>query len=160
MLFYRQITVTLYAATLPVLLAFLLACLFISGDAFGQVYRYTDENGRVVYSSQKPAGAGDLRQVRIRQNTVSSDGYDSNETENRDVVIYTAEWCGYCKSAKAYFAELGIDYSEYDIEKSRQAYRDYRNLGGTGLPLIMVGERKMTGFSRKGFQQIYSPADR
>jgi glutaredoxin len=153
MLFYRQITLTLCTLTV-------LASVLTIGDALAQVYRYTDENGRVVYSSQKPVNSQDLKQVRIRQNTVASDGYAHNEAENRDVVIYTAEWCGYCKSAKAYFDELGIDYSEYDIEKSRQAYLDYRSLGGSGLPLIMVGEKKMTGFSRKGFQKLYAPADR
>jgi glutaredoxin len=160
MLFHRQITLTLRAFTVPALPAVLLASALMQGDAFAQVYRYTDENGRVVYSSQKPANAADLSQVRIRQNTVASASYGNNEAENRDVVIYTAEWCGYCKSAKTYFEELGIDYSEYDIEKSRQAYLDYRSLGGSGLPLIMVGEKKMTGFSRKGFQRLYAPAGR
>ena len=160
MYFYRQFAIIRRISACHALLAVFLMMNVVHSTAMAEVYRYTDTNGRVVYTSQKPASAGNIERVRIRQNTVSPGDNGYLEQGNREVVIYTAEWCQYCKSAKAYFDELGIDYSEYDIEKSRQAYLDYRNLGGSGLPLILVGDRKMTGFSRSGFQRLYSPDGR
>jgi glutaredoxin len=157
---YRQNTVIRPRSARHTLLATVIAAAFISHSAIAEVYRYTDENGRVVYSSQKPQRAESIRRVSIRHNTISSGDNGYSDAENRDVIIYTAEWCGYCKSAKAYFDELGIEYSEYDIEKSRQAYLDYKSQGGAGLPLILVGDQKMTGFSRAGFQRLYSPGQR
>jgi len=44
---------------------------------------------------------------------------------------------------------------ERDIERSRLAKRAYDRLGGNGVPLIVVGENKMSGFSVRQFDRLY-----
>ncbi len=77
----------------------------------------------------------------------------------RQVIMYSAEWCGFCKKAKAYFKQKGIAYSERDIDKSTQAKKEYQSLGGGGIPLILVGNKRgtqrLSGFSTARFDAAY-----
>ncbi|MFW2440205.1 MAG: glutaredoxin domain-containing protein [Arenicellales bacterium] len=127
----------------------------ISSAASAQVYRYVDENGRVVYSSVKPTGIEKADKVRIRHSSVSSPAL-TGEAAAKDVVIYTTTWCGYCKRAKSYFEEQGIAYNEYDIEKDPQGKRDYARMRGSGVPIILVGDQRMDGFDKTRFHRLYS----
>jgi glutaredoxin-like YruB-family protein len=72
----------------------------------------------------------------------------------RQVTIYTTDWCGYCKKAKAYMKEQGIRYVEHDIEKDSAAYAEFKRRGGNGVPLIVVGDNSMSGFSADKLEQI------
>jgi glutaredoxin len=65
---------------------------------------------------------------------------------NTPVIIYTTTWCPYCRSAKDFFAENSIPYTEHNIEESTEARHKYEKLGGGAVPLIVIGERKYNGF--------------
>ncbi|MFT5419606.1 MAG: glutaredoxin-like YruB-family protein [Candidatus Endobugula sp.] len=69
--------------------------------------------------------------------------------------MYSTAWCGYCKKARKYFTSKGIAFIEYDIEKNARAKRDYDALGGKGVPVILVGKKRMNGFSPQGFDRLY-----
>lgn len=128
--------------------------LFISA-ANAEIYRYIDESGRVVYSSSRPPSAETVRTVDIRDNAVSSmESYE--ERDSKEVVMYSASWCGVCKRARAYFDDQGIYYTEYDVENDPQGRQDYARLGRRGVPIILIGERRMDGFSKSRFQQLYT----
>ena len=58
--------------------------------------------------------------------------------------------------AKAYFKANRIPFVEYDVEKSAKGRRDYKRLRAKGVPVIVVGGKRMNGFSRSGFDQLYS----
>lgn len=70
-------------------------------------------------------------------------------TGNPRVVMYATVSCGYCKQARQYFSEKGIDYIEVDIERDRSAKRDFNVLGGTGTPLLYHGYARMVGFNQR-----------
>jgi len=72
------------------------------------------------------------------------------------VVLYGTAWCGHCKKAKSYFRANNIAFTEYDIEKSASAKRDFKRMGGGGVPLILVGEKRIRGFSPSKFAQAYT----
>lgn len=65
------------------------------------------------------------------------------------VVMYATDWCGYCEAARRYFADNGIDYVEFDIEKDRSAKRDFDALLGSGTPLLYHGYARMAGFNER-----------
>jgi len=67
----------------------------------------------------------------------------------RELTIYSAKWCPYCKQAKAYMDSKGIAYRDVDIEASPENRAAYvaAGAGGRGIPLITSGERRMRGFS-------------
>lgn len=64
--------------------------------------------------------------------------------------------CPYCKKARHYFQENRIDNVEYDIEKDYDAKLRYDALKGRGVPVILVGKRRMNGFSVSGFNDLYN----
>ena len=72
------------------------------------------------------------------------------------VVMYATDWCPYCAKARAYFRTNGIDYIEHDIEKSPAGRAGYQQLGGRGVPLILVGEQRMSGFAEARFDELYA----
>jgi glutaredoxin len=78
-----------------------------------------------------------------------------NLKEINSVVMYSTSWCGYCKKARRYFKSKGIKFVERDIERSRLAKVAYDRLGGNGVPLIVVGNNKMSGFSVRKFDRLY-----
>ncbi|MDH1105937.1 hypothetical protein N5C55_07015 [Pseudomonas otitidis] len=69
--------------------------------------------------------------------------------------MYSAAWCGYCKQASQYFRRNGISFVEYDIEKDQNARRAYDTIGGNGVPVILVGNKRLNGFTIADFQSIY-----
>ncbi len=68
---------------------------------------------------------------------------------DRGVVLYGTAWCGYCNQARRLFADHGVTYLDVDIEKSSEGKAQFERLGGRGVPLIVVGERKIRGFDKR-----------
>jgi glutaredoxin len=97
--------------------------------------------------------------VDVRVNTITSPSISDSEflsaREAGQVVMYSAEWCGICKKARKYFQQQGIPFREYDIETSRKGRQDYESLNGRGVPIILVGAKRMDGFSAERFQSLY-----
>ncbi len=70
------------------------------------------------------------------------------------VIMYGTRWCPYCKKARDYFKRHQISYIEYDIEASAENLEKFRALNGHGVPLILVGERRMQGFNPRAFEAL------
>ncbi len=115
----------------------------------GAIYKWKDANGRVHIGDRPPATSG-AEQISVRVNTyegTASGGQDSASNGGGEkVVIYTTRRCGYCRQAKAWFASKGVAYTEYDVENSDRGRRDYKKLGGSGVPIILVGDKRLNGF--------------
>ncbi|WP_150429863.1 glutaredoxin domain-containing protein [Dechloromonas sp. CZR5] len=74
-----------------------------------------------------------------------------------EVSLYATEWCGYCKLTREFFAANGIRYTEYDIEKSSEALKQHRKLGGNGVPLIVIGDDVINGWNEERLHQLLRP---
>jgi glutaredoxin len=72
----------------------------------------------------------------------------------RQVVLFGTSHCHVCGAARAYLAKRGISYQEYDIETSPSAKETFRRLGGTGTPLILIGNKKLQGFEAKELDEL------
>lgn len=140
-----------------------------SFELSAEVYKWVDENGRVHYSDRKAKGQI-VEVVPIKVNSLKTVSYSvapsGSEVEekvanegsffvNGEVVMYSASWCGYCAKARKYFSQNNIVFTEYDIEKNKQARKAYDALGAKGVPVILVGKKRMNGFSAAGFEKIY-----
>jgi glutaredoxin len=147
-----------------------IALLFIfvatAASAAGQsLYRWKDGAGQVHYTSDPPPGVA-AGKVRARVNSYSAPAKieaapaSAAAAPAGPVVMYATSWCPYCAKARAYFARKGIAYAEYDVEKSATANAEFRRLGGRGVPLILVGREKMSGFSEPGFDALLARAAR
>jgi len=69
------------------------------------------------------------------------DGYSD------EVVFYSTSWCGYCKKARKLLDEEGIEYTEYDIERSTKGREEYDQLDGKGIPLFVINGEVLRGYN-------------
>jgi glutaredoxin len=69
------------------------------------------------------------------------------------VVLYGTAWCGYCAKTRDYFKKNHIDFVDLDIEKSLDAQKAYAQLGGGGVPVILIGNRKIQGFNAGALEE-------
>jgi len=74
---------------------------------------------------------------------------DYGAQHNEEVILYATSWCGYCAKARAFMEEKGIPYYEYDVEKSTEGHRQFKSLGGTGVPLLLVNGNVIKGYNSK-----------
>jgi glutaredoxin len=63
-----------------------------------------------------------------------------------DVTLYATSWCGYCRKTRQFLADKGIAYTEYDIEQSAEGRRQYDELGGRGVPVLVVNGTVIHGY--------------
>ncbi|MFZ9038488.1 MAG: glutaredoxin domain-containing protein [Gammaproteobacteria bacterium] len=141
----------------------LLVLMFLSPVTQGELYKWVDENGRIHYGDSPPDKAK-LKKITGNVSSFTSVSvepfvYDSSlvtgRQKSRSVVMYSTSWCGYCKQAARHFRKNKIPFTERDIEKSASAAREYRKLRGRGVPVILIGDQRMNGFSAKTFDAIY-----
>jgi len=71
-----------------------------------------------------------------------------------DVQIYTTSTCGYCKAAKAYMDERGIEYLEKNVEVDLESRQEMHERGGRGVPFLVVYGENMKGFDVPRFERI------
>lgn len=125
------------------------AALVVSAtSAASGVKKWIDADGKTHYGERPP--------VAVSASDVSATLNVADSVNTEQVVLYTTAWCGYCKQARRYLAEKGIAYREYDIEKSTVANRQHKLAGGQGVPLLVVGDRSQSGFSRSGYDRFFS----
>lgn len=120
----------------------------------GKVYKWTDADGRVHFSDQ-PVDAPGVEEVKIRSFSGAADvTLGGDDFGAREVKILTTTWCGVCKQAKAWLAAKGINFTEYDVETSDIGRQEFRRLAGKGVPIILVGNQRMDGFSAPKLDQM------
>lgn len=139
-----------------------LLLLVATTSAQSEVYRWTGEDGRIQFGDKPPSSIAPER-MDLRINTYSAPpvvsrsgpANSSRLVSGQTVVMYSASWCGVCKQARNYFHTKGIAFAEYDVETSSKGRRDFRRLGGLGVPIILDGERRMNGFSIAQFEALF-----
>lgn len=120
------------------------------------IYRWTDRDGNVHFSDI-PSTKHSSESVEVRINSYESVKLEQSTVDTgKTVVMYSASWCGVCKVARRHFKQNGIKFTEYDIEKSRKGRSEFRKLKARGVPVILVGKKRLNGFSVAGFKRLYS----
>jgi glutaredoxin len=70
------------------------------------------------------------------------------------VIMLATTWCGFCKRAREFFRKNNVPYTEYDVEKMHRysaadagKIQQLRSTISTGVPLILIGDAPIRGFS-------------
>jgi len=150
--------------TLRMALAVLLGIL--SAQAAAQtIYRWVDGDGRVRYTSEKPPAGAKGGELASRINSYSGTPVVSGKAPaaapagaRPEIKMYSTDWCGYCRQARQYFGRNGVRFTEVDIEKSAAGRAEYDRLGVRGVPVILVGAQRMTGFSEQSMGALLKSA--
>ena len=141
----------------------LLLCLLLQVSVFGagtvsgaQVYRWVGEDGTIHFSDKPPSeqGAKDL-QIKSYEGAANISVVPGQAANNGPTVkILSTTWCGVCKKAKTYLSQKGVAFREYDVERNEAGRREYKRLNGKGVPIILVGDQRMDGFSRQKLEAM------
>lgn len=144
--------------------------LLVGLSAHGEIYKWTDQKGQVHFSDKAPEEAvvesiGDQLVINSYQGSdvTTADFLDHRDAllkektllQRSSVVMYSAIWCGVCKRARQFFKANNIAFSEYDVETSAKGKNDFARLKGRGVPIILIGEKRMNGFNSGRFKQLY-----
>lgn len=136
----------------PLLLTLLLA---LSAPVLaGEIHRWTDSQGRVHYGDRPPDRV-ETRPLELEPHVMESVPLAPAAAPNRAVVLYSTQRCGFCRKARAHFHARGIPFTEYDVETTDRGARDFQRLGGRGVPIILIGDERMDGFSAPLFDRRY-----
>jgi len=144
-------------------LSMLMAAGLLSLPASSQLYKWTDEQGRIHYSDKAP-DKGNAKKIEIKINSysgpaaVSSLGKAAPGAAKGRVKMLTTTWCGYCRQARAYLSSKGIPFEDLDVEKSAPGKQEYTALKGRGVPIILVGSQRMDGYDQAGLDSMLRAA--
>lgn len=137
----------------------LLLLLTAASAASADIYKWKDKDG-VVHFSDNATGQGKAEKVEVKVVTYTHVTYQklkaaASGAGAKSVVLYGTSWCGYCKKARAHFRSRNIAFTDLDIETDASAKALFEALGGRGVPVILVGDTRINGFSQPVFDGIY-----
>ena len=138
--------------------------------AGAEMYQWVDENGVVTFKDSPPPASKKRSKVKVYNDSdfdpapppqpapakrkskgsptaAAQPSAPEKERFTGTVEMYVTDWFGYCKKAQSYMKSKGIPYVAYNIEKDSAAKQRHKELGGRGVPLIIIGSNKMSGFS-------------
>lgn len=121
------------------------------------ISKWKDANGRVHFGDSPPADVS-AEPLTVKPNVYEHPALEprtGSAPPARTVVMYSTVRCGYCRKARAYFNANGIAYTDYDVETSNKGRQDYQRMGARGVPVILVGNKRMNGFSESAFASLY-----
>ena len=70
-----------------------------------------------------------------------------------DVIMLGAWWCSYCSQARKYLQHNEISYCEYDMERSDEGKRLYKEVNGQAIPILMIGDYQINGFNERSIEK-------
>ncbi len=75
------------------------------------------------------------------------------------VVMLSTSTCGYCKRLRADLREWGIAYDDLDVESNPRARQAYHEVSGRGVPILVVGDSVVHGYSPARARELLRAAD-
>ncbi|MDQ5985086.1 MAG: hypothetical protein CSYNP_00790 [Syntrophus sp. SKADARSKE-3] len=138
-----------------------------------EYYKWEDENGNINITDYPPPTKS-VKNIKIRQlesesadknpatnetrqketKTASSRNQDIKPSKSNEVILYTTSWCPYCKKAKEFFNNRNIYFTEYDIEKDREAAERKKQLDSRGgVPFAIINGQQIHGYSPNAYEK-------
>ncbi len=70
------------------------------------------------------------------------------------IIVYSADWCGFCHEAKRYLAKLGVSFEERNVETDPKFLNEsVQKSGQRGIPVIDIDGQIIVGFDRPRIDQ-------
>ena len=138
---------------ITVILLFILFLSPASSAVSGEIYKWKDKDGNVVFSDTPPPPGvnAEIKEFkedateRLKTNENSQKPQNESVKEKRaygdiHVIMYMTSWCPYCVKARNYLRSLDVNLIEYDIERDKSKREEMlsKSVGSTGVPLIDI----------------------
>ncbi len=77
------------------------------------------------------------------------------QTAQPKVIMFSTPTCSFCTTAKRYFREKGIKFTDVDVSRDQKAAQDMqRKTGQTGVPVILINNRPIIGFDKNKINSL------
>ena len=152
-------------ATLIYRIAFGIAAITVAGGAFAQaqVYRYTDTDGRVVYSDRPPTTAvKNLQTKKLGSNFISTSepGYAAALAAERfPVTLYTFQCGEVCQNAESLLNKRGVPFTIVNVSEAEGQTRLQAVASEGVAPVLTVGDKQVAkGYNEARWQAMLDEA--
>jgi glutaredoxin len=109
---------------------------------------WRDRVGFVELVSPPPLTPADARRAaRADPGAVATAG-------GRSVLLYYADWCGYCRRAKQHLNDRGVAYELRDVDVPAAKAELVARTGGKGVPVLDVDGRILRGYSSGSYDDF------
>ena len=147
-----------------VLTAFSLLLFALAAQA--QLYRWTDENGKVHYTdTQPPANAKNVEQKKsARAGGAEAESAQRSyalqqAVKNFPVTIYTSKDCGKpCKEGLDFLAKRGVPYTEKAVATQAEIDELVKLAGAPRVPVMVVGVAVQKDFEQHAWNEALDTA--
>jgi glutaredoxin len=132
--------------------------------ASAQLYRWTDENGRVhVTDTPPPPSAKDVRKRAI--DAAPDAGSDANQpyalriaVERHPITLYTAPNCRPCADARKLLNSRGAPFKEVSVVGQPHTEELRKLIGSLSVPALAVGASVQRGFEEGAYHTLLDSA--
>ena len=133
-----------------------------AGAADTQVYRYTDSDGRIVYSDRAPPGsARDVQPKRLGANYIETSQLPlaaQQAVERFPVTLYTYDCGEVCQNAEGLLNRRGVPYTTVDVTKGENGAKLQALTGEQRVPVLQVGDQLVKGYLEPRWQAALDTA--
>lgn len=129
----------------------------------GEVYRWVDNKGSVIYSDQPPPpSAKQTLTVKGKGNVVDVDkeSFESRLARDKNPVTLYSSACGpVCDQARDHLTQRGIPFTLKDPAKEPEIAVELKKLAGAlEVPVILVGKTHLKGFDAGSWNSMLDAA--
>lgn len=129
-------------------------------------YKYVDERGKLRLAArledipERQRSTATPLEIPASSRRAQPEDDEGRDVQRADITIYSTSYCGYCRAAMAHFDKLGLEYVNRDVEVDEEARAEYLELTGgrPGVPVIVVGEAWIQGWSQPEFDRLLASA--
>jgi len=151
------------AQTLGVLACFATLCgTGAAADGPPKLYRYTDAEGRTVYSDHvPPASATNVQVKKLSQNLIETEpALGTRMAQERfPVTLYTFACGDLCQKGEALLNRRGVPFTTVNVSQQTGADQLKRLTGELQAPVLQVGDKLIgKGFNESAWQQMLTEA--
>jgi glutaredoxin len=132
--------------------------------AQSQVYRYTDPDGRVVYSDKPPpSNAKNVQTKRLGANFVETSQPSiaaQQASERYPVTLFTFACGDVCQNAEALLNRRGVPFTTVNVESDQQGMARMQAITGDDkAPVLAVGDKLVVkGYNESRWQATLDEA--
>lgn len=73
----------------------------------------------------------------------------------KSVTIYSTPVCHFCQSAKEFFSENNVEYTEHDVAADADKRQEMIDMTGQmGVPVIKIGDDVVIGFDEDKLKEL------
>ncbi len=145
---------------LVMLLTFTLLALPVHAVDFGAMFKDAIEDTKERVVQQGVENTNQALQdafPSLPEGVVSIDSEQLGVSDS-SVVLYETDSCPYCIKARRFLQSNHVDYASRNVGKSKSAQKEYKKLGGRGVPMILVDDKRLTGWNQSKLRRMLKEA--